>query len=140
MFFFFLNTCQRSTEYLSRAKGKNTARAKRAQEIFTRRVKRPFTNTLCGVTFVPENRKITCPFRNLCSFWLLQEFQIFLLLLLLGIGCSMSGVFSTCWILTSPVPAGIEAPLWDCPISPFWCVPHVPPAGLFPPGFRSWQR
>lgn len=30
--------------------------------------KRPFTNTLCGVTFVPENRKITCPFRNLCSF------------------------------------------------------------------------
>ena len=27
-----------------------------------------FLNTLCGVTFVPENRKITCPFRNLCSF------------------------------------------------------------------------
>ena len=33
-FSFFLNTCQRSTEYLSRAKVKNTARAKRAQEIF----------------------------------------------------------------------------------------------------------
>lgn len=33
-----------------------------------RRVKRPFTNAACGVTFVPENRKITCPFRNLCSF------------------------------------------------------------------------
>ena len=33
-FSFFLNTFQRSTVYLSRAKVKNTARAKRAQEIF----------------------------------------------------------------------------------------------------------
>lgn len=38
------------------------------RRFFTRRVKRPFTNAACGVTFVPENRKITCPFRNLCSF------------------------------------------------------------------------
>ena len=31
------------------------------RRFFTRRA-------ACGVTFVPENRKITCPFRNLCSF------------------------------------------------------------------------
>ena len=68
-FSFFLNTFQRSPVYLSRAKGKKLPHERSEhRRFFTRRVKRPFTNAACGVTFVPENRKITCPFRNLYSF------------------------------------------------------------------------
>ena len=56
-FFFFLNTCQRSTEYLSRAKVKIPHERSEHRRFFTRRVKRPFTNAACVATFVPENRK-----------------------------------------------------------------------------------
>ena len=67
-FSFFLNTCQRSTEYLSRAKGKKYRTSEASTGEFYPESETSFTNAACGVTFVPENRKITCPFRNLCSF------------------------------------------------------------------------
>ena len=112
VFSFFLNTCQRSTEYLSRAKGKKYRTSEASTgDFFTRRVKRPLTNAACVATFVPENRKITnCPCQNLCSFWASA-----------GVPnlppaaswewAARCRVFSPpVGFLTSPAPAGFEAP------------------------------
>lgn len=71
----------------------------------------PQGNDYIRVTFVPENRKITCPCRNLCSFWVSAGVPDLPPAVSWEWAARCPAFSPHAVFLTSPAPAGIEAPL-----------------------------
>lgn len=84
-FSFFLNTFQRSTEYLSRAKGKKYRTSEASTgDFLPGEWNVPLQIQRAELPLCRKIEKSHAHSETSAPFWLLQEFQIFLLLLLFG--------------------------------------------------------